>query len=188
MTIFGGRIRDYATGGENHSPAIDEETRGMVTVSAVANNLTRGEMFSFAEAITLENGIDRDYVLTIPAPTLDVSFFAEVESQGEALLEFFRDTAFTGGTPVVPADLNDRTRNTAQTVITADATISDDGTKFPFDTQLGFAGKGNDTFGGSAGGGLLLRNSINYMLRITSLAAGNLINVNLTLIEAVDRI
>lgn len=189
---FVGRIftdfKDYATGAVHHMPAIDANSRAMVTVSSTTNNLARGEVFSFAQTITLENGIDRDYVLTIPAPKLNVTFLAEVEASDVALIEFFRDTVASGGTPIVPADLNDRTRNTAQTVIAADAVITDDGTEFPFETQLGFTGKGNDSFGGAAGGGLLLRNSTNYMLRITSLAAGNLLNVNITLIEAADRI
>ncbi len=190
MSIFGGRIRDYATRGENHSLAIDEETRALITVGALGNNLARGETFSFAETVTLENGFDRDYVITTPTapPTIDTSLIAEVESSDIAQLEFFEDTVFTGGTPVVAVDLNRRTKSTCLAVITADGTISNDGTKLPFDTQLGFSGKGNDSFGGAAGGGLLLASSTNYMLRVTSLSAGNIININLTLIEAVDRI
>lgn len=187
---FWNTVRDYAHGGENHKLAIDEETRALITVGPLGNNLARGETFSFAETITLENGIDRDYVITTPTapPTIDVSFLAEVETSDIAQLEFFEDTEFTGGSAVVAVDLNRRTKSTCLAVITADATISADGTKLPFDTQLGFAGKGNDSFGGAAGGGLLLTSATNYMIRITSLSAGNIININLTLIEAVDRI
>lgn len=181
-------VKDYATDGENHHLAIDEETRGLITSSTLGNYERRGELFSYAETITLENGVERDYVLTTPGPTLDISFFAEIEASDICEVKFFKGTAATGGSALVPADLNDRTANDPTVTIAADPTVTDDGTKLPFDTQLGFSGKGNDSFGGTGGGGLLLANSKKYMLRLKSLSANNLINVNLTHVEAVDRI
>ena len=185
--IFSG-FRDYATGAVHLEPAIDGGTRGIVTTNPTGIALGLGEVFSAAEFFSLESGISRNYVITTPADG-NIGFIAEIETSGIAELFFFEDTdADPDGTLADFADLNRQTKNTTGVVVRINPTINDDGTQLPFETQLGFSGKGSDEFGGNAGGGLILDNSSVYLLRLTSTSSGNICNVNITLTESAPRV
>jgi len=188
---YAGRIlsgfRDYATGAAHLEPAIDGTTRALVTEGVVSQGLGLGEVFSAAEFFTLESGISRNYVITTPS-TNSIVFASEIETSGIAQLFFFEDTvADPDGTLAEIADLNRKTKKTTSIVVRINPNITNDGTQLPFETQLGFSGKGNDEFGGASGGGLILGNSSVYLLRLTSTSAGNLCNVNLTFTESAPR-
>ena len=181
-------VKDYATGATHYMPAIDGQTRGIVTTNVLNSALSFGEVFSGAEFFTLETAVDQDYVITTPA-TGNIVFAAEVETSDMAQLFFFEDTVSDpDGVLAEFADLNRNTKNTTSIVVRINPNVTADGTQLPFETQLGFTGKGNDSFGGASGGGLILDNSSVYMMRLTSLSAGNFCNVNLTFTESQPRV
>ena len=170
-----------------HRIGLNETIRGLITSSDLGTSLSLGEVFNYTVFQVVENGVDLDFTFTTPASP-DIIFFADITTSLAAELRFFENTTIgTGGTTRVPFDINRRTQNTAATVIKENPTITADGTLLTA-VSFGFTGQGNSSVGSTGGGGQILANSEDYLLRLTSLAAGNIVDVSLTIQERADRV
>jgi len=170
-----------------HRFGINENIRGIITSSDLGTSLSLGEVFNYAAFQVVENDVDLNFTFTTPASP-DIIFFADITTSLAAELRLFENpTIMADGTLRVPFDINRRIKNTAATVIRDDPTITADGTLLS-SISFGFTGQGNSSVGSTGGGGQIFANSEDYLLRITSLAAGNIVDVSLTIQERADRI
>ena len=170
-----------------HRIGLNETTRGLVISADIEVSLSLGEVFNYADFQVVNSGVDLNFTFTTPASP-DIVLFAEITTSLAAELRFFENTTIgAGGTTRIPFDVNRRTQNTADIVIKENPVITADGTQLTA-VSFGFTGQGNSSVGSTGGGGQILANSEDYLLRLTSLAAGNIVDVSLTLQERVNRI
>ena len=177
---------DYVRSTGLHQVGIDETTRGVITSSDLALSVHEGEVFFYTDFTTIGNGVDLDFTVTTSA-SIDTLFIFEVTTSLAAELTFFENTTIgVGGATRILEDLNRRTANTAATILREDPTITTVGNRL-LAVSFGFTGQGNTNVGSSGGGAMPLARSQDYLARISSLSAGNIVDISITVQERATR-
>ena len=177
---------DYVRSSGLHQIGINETTRGVITSSDLGLSVSEGEVFFYTAFTTIGNGVDLDFTVATPASS-DILLFFEVTTSLAAELRFYENTMIgSGGTTQTLLDVNRRTANTASTVIREDPTITDVGNLL-LAVSFGFTGQGDTNVGSQGGSSLPLANNQDYLARISSLSAGNIVDVSITVQERAIR-
>jgi len=131
----------------NLQVAMEAEHKALLTATIPDELVNRGEVFRFASFRTLANGVDLDIVITTPASP-NVSLQLSFNTTGQAQSRLFESpTGVSGGTPLVPFDINRRTANTSTVTVTENPTIGATGALLQ-ESEIGSVSKGNEDFGG----------------------------------------
>jgi len=160
----------------------------LITGGNLEDSVVRGEVFNYANFSTLGNAEELDFVFTTSASNF-VFFASSLNTTGSTTVELYENpTLGAAGTARTPFNFNRNSSTVAQVTIDEGQTISAVGTLLTR-SSIGQAGSGNTTVGGAAGGGgMVLKLDEDYLLRITSLAASNVVSYSFLWSEVTPRV
>jgi hypothetical protein len=151
--------------------------QGVVATEWEHHEIHEGDSFSFQEVITLGSAATQDYLITVADTTKWPHFGWIIEGIAGVTVELFEGTTHTGGTPQTAYDRNRNTANTPGMTIHKGPSGGADGTK------IAWRKSGSGTSSGKLSGTSIeiaervLKQNTKYLLRVTSAAASNDINV-----------
>lgn len=167
---------------------LNVDLKTLVVASPGTNSLLRGEAFQFGSFQTIGNAVDLDFVVASPAANLNV-FEMLINTTGQSTVAVYENpTLGAAGTARVGLNLNRNSGTSAAVTIDEGQTISAVGTLL-VQQSAGQVTTGNSSLGGDLGGNatIVLKNSEDYLIRISSLAAGNIINYRFLWLEVTPR-
>jgi hypothetical protein len=154
---------------------IDSTTGTLITITSQESNVREGARFKVNDPVTLgDNDIREWLIITQDSDTwAHVNFNIDGDLAGKAQL--FENTNSSGGTPLVISNRNRNSSNISSLTVTHTPTIISDGTPGP-DEFFG-GGKFISTNSIETISPVILKRNTKYLLRITSEAAANRINI-----------
>jgi len=180
------RIKDPRYDG---TATLDGSTEALNVIDYAHHEIHSGSHYFLANYAILGNGDDIDFTFHTPNSTKWVHLLFALESTGQTEFTVFEDvTGNNDGTPVTPNNSNRNKPDASASVLSQDATITDEGTIL--ENQLfGVTGNPSKSVGGSTGRDdeIVLKQNTKYLFRISSDSASNNVSWRASWYEHTDR-
>lgn len=153
---------------------VDGVSGALVVVDFPHHELHDGHHFTASDRVTIGSGATRQFLITTADVEEAAHLLFRIAASLQANIDFYENTALTGGTTVPVINNNRRSNHVANTAVTHTPGGAGDGTLI---LQGAVGGTGPGAAGGEVRGEteFILKRNAKYLLRITSGANNNIV-------------